>query len=267
MNSQNKVVKGMCRQAPPSYNSKFPIQKGIEIKDFTIEPEGYRQFLEAANYSAYKYKHHSHGDNNPVFIKKSLEHYIALELLDISYQDTYIDVANCDSPTWQIYSSLKGCRSFVQDLIFPKGFHGNKIGGDAANMPIEDKFASKMGLHSSFEHFEGDADSRFIRECERVLKPGGKVCIVEFFVAEVFANLTDPNTYGDTDQPVFDNEATIFEAENWRNRFGRFYDWPAFSRRIVPYLGNMTFTMYNVTNAKEFHPTNSIVRAAVLQKV
>ena len=76
--------------------------------------------------------------------------------------------------------------------ISRKGISDNVIGGYvAANMPLEDGFATKMGLHCSFEHFEGDADMRFIGEASRVLETAVRLCIVPLHLFNTYAIQTD----------------------------------------------------------------------------
>ena len=81
-----------------------------------------------------------------------------IEALDPQPGETWIDIANADGPTPEILTRLRGVRAYRQDLIYPEGIHGDRIGGDAGAMPVADGFADAMSLHCSLEHFEGDAD-------------------------------------------------------------------------------------------------------------
>src|SRR5690606_27137344 len=109
--------------------------------------------------------------------EKTLEHYIALTLLDVNADDVFVDIASEHSPVPEIYERLTGAKSYSQDIMYPDGIEGNRIGGDACAMPVADGFASKAALTCSLEHFEGDADTRLFHEMHRVLRPGGKICI------------------------------------------------------------------------------------------
>src|SRR5262249_19042301 len=124
--------------------------------------------------------------------EKSLEHYIATQLLQLNAQDVYIDIASEHSPVPDIYRRLFAATAYRQDLAYPPGLHADKIGGDAAHMPLPEAFATKMALHCSFEHFEGDSDIGFIRETARVLRPGGAACIVPLYLFEEYAIQIDP---------------------------------------------------------------------------
>ena len=87
------------------------------------------------------------------FVEKSLEHYLGTKFLDLSQQDVYVDVANAGSPVPEIYQVLFGCTVYRQDLSFPEGINNHAIGGDAAEMPVPDAFASKMALHCNLRAF------------------------------------------------------------------------------------------------------------------
>ena len=76
-------------------------------------------------------------------------------------------------------------------------------------MDVPDAFADKLFLHNSFEHFEGDADTGFVREAWRVLKPGGRVCIVPLYLSTRHQILTDP--FVDRRGVVWDPDAEVVE--------------------------------------------------------
>ena len=161
------------------------IDAGLTVKDLSIDVDDYKGYLKNANYSRFGYYYN--GGKAPHFHEKSLEHYIAAKLLELNKDDVYIDVANGDSPSAQVYNEVFGCNSFVQDMFFRKT-EGNVIAGNACSMPVNDGFASKMALHNAFEHFEGEDDIKFVREASRVLTPGGKLCIVPLFMFDKLAN-------------------------------------------------------------------------------
>jgi SAM-dependent methyltransferase len=217
---------------------------GLEAHDYTINVQEYRRYLSAGRYR----------EDFPMYYhfnlsEKSLEHYIAADLLELNTGDIYIDIASEHSPVPDIYHRLFGVKAYRQDLAFPPGLNQDRIGGDAAHMPISDEFASKMALHCSFEHFEGGSDIGFIKELERVLKPGGAVCFVPFYLFEEYAIQTDP-IVALREGLVFEDDAVIYAAAGWGNRHGRFYDPGHFVNRIVKNLGKLTLTFYRIMNAQ-----------------
>ena len=165
-------------------------QGNVRVVETTIDLPQFREYLRVANYAAY-WPYYDAG-RAPKFLEKALEHYLAASLLNLGPGDVYIDIATDTSPVPAIYHRAFGCAVYRQDLAFPKGIHGDRIGGDAASLPVNDGFASKMALHCSFEHFEGDSDIRFIGETSRVLRHHGRVCIVPLYLNQMYAIQTNP---------------------------------------------------------------------------
>lgn len=230
---------------------------GFNVVPYRVDVDDYRKYLKDAAYRNDYYKEN--------FPEKSLEHYVAAKLLELRDDDVYIDVANENSPTPDIYRKLYGCTVYRQDLAFPEGIRGNTIGGDAANMPLENEFASKLALHCSFEHFENDSDIRFVREAGRVLKRGGRLCIVPFYLADRYAIQTDPTVLPGNGLR-FEDDATLYCAKGWRNRHGRFYDVPHLISRIRNNLGELNLTIYVLQNEKEVDPTCHLKFVGLFEK-
>jgi hypothetical protein len=236
---------------------------GYAVHEHALSVEGYCEYLHQARYG--RFPRYYAGGTAPNFAEKSLEHYTAAQLLDLEPDDVYVDVANAYSPVPEIYHDVYGCRTFRQDLLFPKGLHGNVIGGDAGAMPVPDGFATKMALHCSFEHFEGDADRRFIREAARVLAPGGRLCILPLYLYTGYAIQTDPATLSLRGlQP--DTGATVYGAKGWRERHGRFYDVPHLTTRVSAQMGDLRLTIYAIRNASEVDPSCYLKFAAVFEQ-
>lgn len=238
------------------------IDAGLHVEELTLNPDDYSQYFTRADYSRFDHYQQHMGMG---FREKTLQHYVSALLLNLSPGRTLIDVASCESPAPRIYRDLYGCEVWVLDIIYPEGIHDRKIGGNAAAMPVADAFADYLTLHCSFEHFEGDADSRFMREAARVLKPGGKLCILPLYLADTYAIQTDPQ-YLPWRGMTFDAGATIYFADNWRNRHGRLYDVPHFLNRVEQHLCGMTSTIYMVTNAQEINPNCHLKFAVVFTK-
>ena len=164
---------------------------GISVRDYFIDVESYRDYVKRASYHEL-YPNYYVGN----FPEKSLEHYIAAELLDLNPKDTYIDIASEHSPVPEIYRRVFGVKAYRQDLAYAPGLRGDTIGSNAADMPVPNGFATKLALHCSFEHFEGDSDVRFLKEAARVLRPQGAACIVPLYMAERYSVMTDPESLG-----------------------------------------------------------------------
>lgn len=236
----------------------------FDVVNFYVDEHEYFQYLAQAQYS--NYKKYYHGGAKPGFIEKSLEHYLAAKLLAISANDIYVDVANSHSPAPEIYKELYGCIAYKQDLIFPKGIHGNVIGGNAAHMPVSDGFATKMALHCSFEHFEGNSDVAFIKEASRVLRTNGKLCILPLYLFNQYVIQIDPAQYV-LSRRGFDSDAVLYCVKNDLGaRHGRFYDVDHLKGRIKNNLQDLDMTIYVIANEKQIDPTCYIKFAATFQK-
>jgi hypothetical protein len=196
--------------------------------------------------------------------EKLLEYFVSLDLLELHPDEVVIDVASEWSIFPQVAHQLTGATIYQQDLIYPPGVHGNQIGGSAARMPIADGFADKLVAHNAFEHFEGTADSDFMSEAWRILRPGGRLCILPLFMSDHFVILSDPlvNRRG----VVWDSGATVVELPWWHNRFGRMYDAQALRRRVLEPAQAFKQTIYHVTNPFAVHPDASLHFALVLEK-
>jgi hypothetical protein len=245
----HKIVRNGIDNASPHvikevlYRSE---ESGIFIRKYAIDIEDYKNYFQKAAYSE-RYPDY-YVDN---IKEKSLEHYLSMKFLSLTGQDIFIDIASEHSPVSEIYSRLTGARTYSQDIMYPEGIHGNRIGGDACAMPVPFEFATKVALTCSIEHFEGDADSSLFNELFRVLKVGGKVVVVPFYLFIEAATQTDP-TISVPAGVRFDENCTIYCAEGWGNRHGRFYSPATLMRRIVePMMNKINFDFYQLTNAAD----------------
>lgn len=197
---------------------------------------------------------------------KLLEYFLSLEILDIHPGDVVIDVASEYSIFPTVVRRLCGATIYRQDLIFPEGVHGDRIGGDAARMVVRDQFADALVLQNSLEHFEGDADSGFVGESWRILRPGGMVLIVPLFVSEEYTIVTDPLT--DRRGIVWDPGARVVELPGWHNRFGRFYSASALERRVLAPARQLGYDveLLHFENVRDIHPLAVTYFALLLRR-
>lgn len=205
-------------------------ERDVRVTPFVIEDTSFAQYMQrVGSYHGYPGYREEFREK---LLKKALQHYCAFELLHLSGDDIYIDVASSNSPVPEIAEELYHCRVYRQDMRYPAGIHGNVIGSDAASIPLPDGFCTALGLHCSYEHFEGDSDSLFIREAFRIMKPGGRLCIVPCYLSEEYYILTDPEMWLKRGYiPDFDSRATLL-FKNLLNIHGRFYDPSAFMERV-----------------------------------
>lgn len=227
---------------------------GIKTADFAIDTEGYTHYIKNTHYPLSYYG--GGMDTKQNFIEKSLEHYVSLSFLPLHEGAVFMDIAAATSPFSDIIAQkFPVQRAYKQDLIFTKGVHGHKIGGDAARLPLPDNSIDGATLHCSLEHFEGDADSLFIQEMQRVLKPSGQLVVLPFYLAHQYSNHIDPafnllkmhRVKLDTDPRMQLRYAT------WKQYFSRHYDPQALLERLISKAPNLDLTVYRVRNFKDVH--------------
>ena len=239
-------------------------QLGIDVIRTSLDPLGLARHMDG-----YRYPRFYGGGSvasGGVREWKILKYFVSLELVDIRPSDVVIDVASERSLFPDVVRTQTGARVFRQDLTYAPGLVGDRIGGNAARMPIGAEFASKLILHNSFEHFEGEADRDFIREAWRVLRPGGEVCIVPLYLSQRYEILTDPLV--DTRGLAWDPGARIARVRGFRNRFGRFYSPAALAERVLRPAEECGFavSLHDFENLRALDPSSGLHFGLVLTK-
>jgi SAM-dependent methyltransferase len=234
----------------------------LEMREYRVDVAAFHEHLAAVGYpAAYAAGNLDEGGNRE---EKLLEYFVSLDLLQPRKEDVIVDVASEWSIFPEVTRRLTGATVYQQDLIYPPGVRGYRIGGSAAHMPVPDAFADKLVLHNAFEHFEGSADSDFIREAWRVLRPGGTLCILPLFMSERFSVITDPLV--DRRGVAWDDGSDIVEIPWWHVRFARLYDAEHLQIRVLDPGSRFRQVLYHVSNAAEVHPSISLHFALVLRK-
>lgn len=239
-------------------------QLPVPLTRYPIDPEQFRSHVLSFGYpEAYAAGPLDEGGNRE---NKLLEYFVSLQILKLGENDVVIDIASERSIFAQVVRETCGATILRQDLIFPPGIHGDRIGGSAASIPVADRFADKLVLHNSFEHFEGSADSDFVAEAWRILKPGGVACIVPLFVSDKYSIISDPLT--DRRGVVWDAGATVVELPWWHNRFGRFYDASALEARVLAPARALGYELeiLHFVNVKDVHPRASMYFGLIMRK-
>jgi SAM-dependent methyltransferase len=186
-----------------------------------------------------------HGFSSP-FFKKPIEFYATYQILAPSANDVFLDAAG------GVYTYLHRIPArirYMQDLqISPLlrtrlGDQIQYIESDAGAIPLPDASVDKISCHHSFEHFEGDSDSRFVREIQRLLRPGGRACILPLFLAEEYFEVTSRLTFAkkfDTaSRRLIDLTATLPGG----NGYARIYDPNALQRRILSQIDRAQYSV------------------------
>lgn len=239
--------------------------QGIEVSPYRIDIEAYRNYLKKANYPEDYYGGGLNPEDN--FTEKTLEHFVSLQFLQLLEDSIFIDIAACTSPFHSIVKSLLGVENtYQQDLIYPKGIHGTKIGGWAHQLYLPDESVEGITLHCSLEHFEGESDTLFFKELERVLKPGGRAIILPFYLAHEYSNHVDP-AYNllKNHQPILDEKAKLRYC-SWYQYFSRHYDPKALQERVLDQAPLLELKLFSVQNFREVHPDSYLRWIGVFEK-
>lgn len=235
---------------------------GLEVRPFAVDAAAFERHVREAGYRTMDYWR---GGEDPWAREKYLEHFVSLELLGLAPSDVVVDVASCTSPFPTLVRWRYGCTVYRQDLSYPAGVEGDRIGGDAAAMPVPDGFADALTLHCSFEHFEGDRDSRFLHEAARVLRPGGRLCILPLYLSDEYAVQTDPKAWTGR-EPELDPDAVVCVSDGWGEVHGRLYDVPRFVERVVRHLGDLRLELFAVDNSRDLVADSYLRMAALFTK-
>jgi hypothetical protein len=204
----------------------------VETLDLRRFVEGHRLHLRMPDYSG-EYRTYG-GSMIHCLLEKSLEHYLSFALAEPQAGQTAVDIGSCKSVVPEILRRVYGVQCYEQDLEYPAGVHGWKVGSSAAQIPLPDASVDFMTLHCTFEHFEGSADTGFVQECARLLRPGGRVIILPLYLNANHCNVTGEIDPDRRTGIGFDRDASHHcLIPEWQNRFGRHYSPSALIERVL----------------------------------
>ncbi len=244
----NQIIIGNVDTSSPEIINKIQgelLALQIEVERLHIDLTQLKEYLEAAEY---KKKYPSYYLDN--FSEKTLEHFISYKLMALKRTDKFVDIASEHSPLGEIMSGLSGCSSYSQDIMYEPGLHERKIGSDASKLPVDDNFFNGACATCSIEHFEKDADIRFMKEMQRVLAKGGKIIIAPLYLYLTPSCQTDPQ-YSVPGKVEFDAGAVIHCAKGWGNRHARFYSPQTLQSRLIGPNKGMSFKVIMLDNIEE----------------
>ena len=190
------------------------------------------------------------------FHQKALEYYVSYQLLEPQAKDVFMDVGAERSSYYRILS----CREiYLQDMIYPPGLKrldGRTfcLGGDAASLPLPKESVDKISLHHTFEHFEGEKDRQFIKQSCRILKLGGKMCIIPLLLCDEYTEVYrfPGKAFDPLARRVIDPTTTLATP------FARLYDIETLQTRILAELSEgVEHILYEITVDDEDTPDMS----------
>jgi SAM-dependent methyltransferase len=250
-------VTGFGQYGPgPQLVDSGPVRRaGLPLEEYAFDLEDVRRFWDDLRARSERLRQRCEAEP---FWEKIPQYYFTWKRLEhlLSREDAvFVDIASTENcPYFDLLRLLARTRhTYRQDLIFPPGIHGDRIGGSAAELPLADNSVDAMTLHCSYEHFEGDADTGFIREAGRVLRPGGRVSIVPLYLGEYAFIMCDP-AWGFDIKP--DPGTPVHLFPRWGERHGRFYSVSTLNERVIkPAIeAGLTPRVVHFSNILDMHP-------------
>ena len=181
--------------------------------------------------------------------KKIIELFVTYQILDLHEEDEYMDAAGGINT----YADRIKCkRRYLQGITVSSELEsafGNEIDyiqGDAAKIDLSDESLTKISSHHSFEHFQGNSDSDFIKEVQRLLKVGGKCCIIPIFIADKYVEVSRSNKhqyhYDANSTYIIDSTARITGGATCGD-YARIYDISSFNKRVIDQIDREKFNI------------------------
>ncbi len=179
-------------------------------------------------------------------VQWSLWHYLGVRLLQPAAGDVVLDVGALSGIWGRIVRRETGATVHDVDLAYPPGVRGRRIGADAGRIPLPAEHVTRIASFCAFNCFEGPADVAFVREAQRLLRPGGRMVLAPLCVGDEHVNLFDPAICDR--ESAFDAGARRVALPGWGNNFGRWYDERQFRDRILAAAPRLDVTIMRVAH-------------------
>jgi len=180
--------------------------------------------------------------------RKLVEFFTSFTVLEIRAEDIVMDAAG----GYDTYLTQVNCaKRYLQDIRISRdlkarlGERVEYVEGDAGAIPLGSESVDKVSCHHSFEHFQGDSDTSFVKEIQRLLRPQGKCCIVPIFVADHYVEVTNEITLDRKFDPrsslIVDPTAALPGGDQ-SGHYARVYDLRALQERVLAQIDSTRFT-------------------------
>lgn len=149
----------------------------------------------------------------------------------------YID-AMASSSRWASDVNQKyGIKAYSVDINEPLNPTYCFVKADVTKMPFEDASIDAISVQSGVELLPGKTDIEFIKEAQRVLKPGGKCIILPLYLNSEFCNLYGRSYY--KQKAVKDmGEVISYVRLDYDLPFTRLYDLNNLEKRLLATTDN-----------------------------
>ena len=195
-----------------------------------------------------------------IHFKKLVEFYTSYMYLQPETSDIFMDTGG---GIFTYIHKLPCQKKYLQDLRVTeelKSKFGNEIEYiecDAKKISLPDKSVDKISVHHSFEHFQEESDTFFIKEVQRLLRPGGRCCIVPLFIANEYSEVTSSFRM----KKVFDKKSkhiiditAILPGGSSSGDYARLYDIYSLQERIISQIDFNSYKVIIVEIKMDSHP-------------
>ncbi|MEF2144716.1 MAG: class I SAM-dependent methyltransferase [Desulfovibrionaceae bacterium] len=218
------------RHALPLRMEEIVPLPGLAMGRLDVTPAEYRRLVELPEMSRFRQYDFVYG--------KALEYVVSLKALGILDGSVHLDAASGYGEYAAAALRLANPATFycLDNVRYPRR-EGQpvRLFGGVECIPLPDASVDTISCHHSIEHFKGDADTGFIREVARVLRPGGRACILPLFLAseslEIW-NTRRSERFDPQARTLYDPFGT-FPGWGPCERFARVYSPEAFQRRVL----------------------------------
>lgn len=248
-----RVRHAVIQAAPNSIVHREKDLRPVDLAEFSVVPgiQTRRMWLDAKEHGEFLCRFYPDWREHftDAFYKKLLEMHATWRLLEIKGEDTYLDLAGgCYTYAGRVHAKKQLLNDRHVNPVLRAELIARGVGlvqSSAENLPLPDRSIDKISCHHSFEHFRGDSDTLAILEIQRVLRPGGKACIVPLFVGRGYFEIVDLPWTPRSDlnaQRVFD-PTSPFPGGRWSGGFARVYDLGALCTRILRSIDLQVFSV------------------------
>lgn len=256
--SKYKVVEHMSPRDFGQIDTQLRKSEHIEVAEFLIDRDRFLDYCSRISYEERFPKYFEEfGKNENVWDRKRLEHFVSFEVLHPRQGGVYMDVAACHSPVSYILKDHYNVRqAYRQDLNYPPGINEDSIGSNAASIPLAENSLDGITAHNSWEHFEGASDREFLKESARLLRTGGRLCIIPLDLHNQAFQFTSPSIWHSkyrkaVELPEFDQRFLVVLNEQMKQRLVKNHS-PETLIEDIKSIPSLHFTVNIIANYEEF---------------
>lgn len=250
----NEIINKYEFSIDSNYIADSLSQLGCKVIKTEIDFNSFNKWFDKIDYINNYPQYVAEFNEGPLLTSKALQHFISLELLKLRGEFVFMDVASSNSVVPQIIAKHYPDSSvYKQDLNYEIGVNEKCIGSNADSIPLPDDSVDFITLHCSWEHFESTSDFDFLKEGSRLLRKGGRLCIIPLYMANIHAIHTSPSVYAhkyinQNNLPQFDPRAKLIIRDEIKQRQSKFFSPKCLSDDLHQLSDLLNFTVHYFTN-------------------